>query len=151
MPIFNEEKFSSFLKQKGLKFTPERKVILKEVFSLNDHFDADDLYDRLRYQGEKISRATIYRTLPLLVENGLISEALRQKGKSNYELIYGHEHHDHMVCMNCGRIIEFRDDTIEALQEKICSRYNFQALNHRLGIRGYCTACTKKGKIKQKA
>ncbi len=144
--ISQEEKFCNFLKLKGLKFTPERKTILKEIFSFHSHFDVDKLYDKLREQKEHISRATIYRTLPLLVGSNLISEALRCEGKISYEHIYGHEHHDHMICIKCGKIIEFRNENIEKLQNEICKKYGFKAVEYRLGIRGYCNKCSKRSK-----
>ena len=139
--ISKEDKFRDYLKSKGLKFTPERQVILKGVFSLHRHFDAEELYEGLRKQGGHLSRATIYRTIPLLVESGLIKETLRCQGRVSYEHIFGHGHHDHMVCMKCGRVIEFREERIERLQEVICKKYGFRSVEHRLGIKGYCRAC----------
>ncbi|GAG53227.1 unnamed protein product, partial [marine sediment metagenome] len=100
-------KFDEHLAQKGLKFTPARRTILKGAFSSHKHFDTDTLYEKLRAKGENISRATIYRTLPLLAESGLVKETLRCQGKVSYEHIFGHEHHDHMVCIKCGKVIEF--------------------------------------------
>jgi Fur family ferric uptake transcriptional regulator len=136
--------FRYYLKSKGLKFTPERRIILKEVFSFHHHFDVDQLYDKLRKHSENISRATIYRTLPLLVESELIRETLRCQGKVSYEHVFGHKHHDHMVCIGCGKVIEFRDERIEKLQDALCKKYSFQPKEHRLGIRGYCKKCRDK-------
>ena len=139
--LTKEEKFNSYLKSKGLKFTPERKIILQEVFSLRKHFNADQLFEKLHKKNKQISRATVYRTLPLLVESGLIIETLRCQGKVSYEQIFGHKHHGHLVCIKCGRIIEFRDERIERLQEEVCKKHNFKPVEHRLGIRGYCSEC----------
>ncbi len=135
------DKFKAQLTLKGLRFTPERRVILKEVFSSHKHFDTETLYEKLRQKGENISRATIYRTLPLLIDSGLVKETLHSKDKINYEHIFGHEHHDHMICMKCGRVIEFKDDRIEKLQDALCKKYSFQSREHRLGIKGYCRQC----------
>jgi len=140
------EKFRAYLKRKGLKFTPEREAILETLLSLHGHFGVEELHEILRGRGEKISRATIYRTLPLLVESRLIQETLRCTGDTKYERIYGHEHHDHLVCIGCGKIIEFFDERIENLQEEVCRRYEFEPVEHRLGIRGYCRECREKRK-----
>lgn len=136
-----EEIFRAHLKKRGLKFTPERKMVLVGVFSLHKHFDVDQLYESLRNNGEYLSRATIYRTLPLLVESGLIKEAMRCQGRTTYEHVLGHNHHDHLVCISCGKIIEFEEEKIEKLQDAICKRYGFKPVEHRLGISGYCKKC----------
>jgi len=141
-----EDEFRNYLKERGLKFTPERQLILKGVFSLHKHFDIDQLWEKLHRKDRRLSRATIYRTLPLLVECNLIQETLRCQGRVQYEHIFGHEHHDHLVCLKCGKIIESREERIEKLQEEICKRYHFKAVEHRLGIRGYCQKCQNKMK-----
>ncbi len=136
-----KDKFKDYIVSKGLKFTPERKAILSQVFACHRHFDTEMLYEKLRQREGNISRATIYRTLPLLVESGLIKETLRSEEKINYEHIYGHEHHDHMLCIKCGKVIEFRDDRMEKLQYALCKKYGFKPQEYRLGIRGYCKKC----------
>lgn len=136
-----EEKFGEYLKLKGLKFTPERRAILREVFSMHKHFDIETLYDRLKKRKERISLATIYRLIPLLVESGMVRQAVLCQGHVTYEHIYGHKHHDHMVCAKCGKVIEFSDDKLEKRQEEVCKKYNFQPIEHRLGIRGLCSKC----------
>jgi len=142
--ITAEEKIRYYLKEKGLKFTPEREAILETVFSLHRHFDVEELYDILRVNSKNISRATIYRTIPLLIESHLIQETMHCTGNTKYEHVYGHEHHDHIICIKCGSIIEFCDDRIENLQEEICKKFKFKAVEHRLGIKGYCIECQKK-------
>ena len=137
-----EDKFRNYLKKKGLKFTPEREVILKEIFSLHKHFDIEFLYLRVCRKNKKISRATIYRTLPLLVESGLIVETFHCLGKGSYEHVFGHPHHDHMICLKCGKVIEFSNEKIERLREEVCRKYGFKSIEHRLGIRGYCKKCS---------
>jgi Fur family ferric uptake transcriptional regulator len=138
-----EERFKNYLKRRGLKFTPERQIILKGVFSIHYHFDVDKLYEILRKQGKTISRATIYRTLPLLVESGLVKEYFHCQGKTSYEHVFGHDHHDHLFCIKCGKIIEFKEKRIERLQDEICKKYEFKSLEHRLSIKGYCKKCAK--------
>ncbi|UCD83748.1 MAG: transcriptional repressor [Deltaproteobacteria bacterium] len=139
--ITKESIFESHLKTKGLKLTPQRKAILEEVFASHEHFDIEELFANLRNKGKRISRATIYRTLPLLVESNLIKEAFRYQDKVSYEHIFGHGHHDHLLCIKCGRIIEFMDEKIEELQEAVCKKYGFKPTEHRLGIKGYCKKC----------
>ena len=135
--------FRNYLKERGLKFTPERQLILKTVFSLHQHFDIDQLWERLHRKDRRLSRATIYRTLPLLIDSGLIQETFRCQEKVSYEHTFGHKHHDHMLCLKCGKVIEFRDERIEKLQEAVCKKYGFKVIQHRLGIRGYCEKCQK--------
>jgi Fur family ferric uptake transcriptional regulator len=139
--VTKESVFESHLKARGLKLTPQRKAILEEVFASHKHFDIEELFASLRNKGKRISRATIYRTLPLLVESNLIKEAFRCQEKVSYEHIFGHNHHDHMICIRCGRVIEFREERIEKLQEEVCQQYDFKPTEHRLGIRGYCKRC----------
>ena len=142
-----EEKiFKEYLKRRRLKFTPERRAILAGIFSFHRHFDAEELYQRLWSKRRGLSRATIYRTLPLLVKSGLVAEALRCQGRVSYEHTFGHRHHDHMICLKCGKVIEFRDEEAERLQGSICKKYGFKAIEHRLGIKGYCRDCLLRAK-----
>jgi Fur family transcriptional regulator, ferric uptake regulator len=137
--------FRGFLKKNGLAFTSARAAILKGIVASRGHFDADALHEQLKRVGESLSCATVYRTLPLFVQSGIIKETLRSKGRARYEPAWGREHHDHLECVACGRIIEFRDDELERLQDKVCQRHSFRPVEHRLGIRGYCSECRKKG------
>lgn len=139
--VTKESIFEGHLKSRGLKLTPQRKAILEEVFASHQHFDIEGLFESLRKKGKRISRATIYRTLPLLVESNLIKEAFRSQETVSYEHIFGHDHHDHLLCLKCGRAIEFRDEKIEELQKSVCKKYSFKPIEHRLGIRGYCKRC----------
>ncbi|MBU0568651.1 transcriptional repressor [bacterium] len=136
-----QEKFRDYLKEKRLKFTPERQVVLKEVFSLQGHFDVEDIFVRLKGKGRFISRATIYRTFPLLLSSGLIKEAVGYQNRTCFERAFGHDHHDHLVCLKCGAIIEFKDEKIKEAQDTICKRYEFTQIEHKLGIKGYCKKC----------
>jgi len=139
-----EQKFEEYLKSKELKYTSERKLILKEIFSLYKHFDVEELFEKLRKQGNNVSRATIYRTIPLLIQSGLITETFRCQDKISYENIFNKKHHDHLLCIKCGKTIEFFNEKIERLQNEVCKKYNFKPLEHRLGIKGYCEECYKK-------
>ena len=139
-----DQKFEEFLKLKELKYTSERKSIVKAIFSFYKHFDVEELFEKLGKQGDNVSRATIYRTIPLLIQSGLITETLHCQDKASYENIFNKKHHDHLVCINCGKIIEFYNEKIEKLQEEVCEQHNFIPIEHRLGIKGYCEDCYKK-------
>ena len=137
----HEEQFLSCLKEKGLKLTRERRLILNEVYNTTSHFEADDLLVAFRNQGQHISRASIFRTLKLLTECGLIRKVLIEENRSCYEYIYGHQHHDHLICLKCGKIIEFRNSKIEKLQDSVCREFAFEPTDHSLKILGYCKKC----------
>ncbi len=136
--------FRSFLGERGLKLTKERTAILREVFSFHGHFEPEHLYFRMRDGGSKASRASVYRTLNLLVESGLVKKVTRTEKGNVYEHTFGHRHHDHMVCESCGKIIEFYSEKLENLQNEICARNGFCGVNHILEIRGHCGQCRKK-------
>ncbi|MBN2443514.1 MAG: transcriptional repressor [Spirochaetales bacterium] len=139
-----EKIFINFLKKQGLRYTPERKEVLHGILQIHKHFDADDLYDFLKSHNGSLSRATIYRSLPLFLESNILRESPRSEGRTHYEITYGHEHHDHLICLSCGKIIEFKHDMIEQLQNKVCKEYDFIPLDHSLSIRGYCKECKNK-------
>jgi Fur family ferric uptake transcriptional regulator len=136
--------FFSFIKGHGFKYTPERNAIVEAITSFKGHFNADELCDKLKERGETISRATVYRSLPLLVKSGIIKETVRSLEKTSYETVFGREHHDHLVCILCGRLIEFKDDEIERMQIRACAKFGFEPIDHWMSIRGYCDACRKK-------
>lgn len=108
---------------------------------MKGHFEPEELLLRLRKKGLTVSRASIYRTLPLLVESGVIEEAIYKDRKTRYERCTEKEHHDHLICTSCGSIIEFVSRPIEALQEEVCRRHGFHAYSHTLEIRGLCQEC----------
>jgi Fur family ferric uptake transcriptional regulator len=137
-------KFREYIKAQGLRKTPERETIIAEIFSVHDHFDVDGLFLRLRNKRKRVSKASLYRTIPLLIESGLIQEVYFEDGRFYYEHIYGHEHHCHLRCICCGRIIEFTDDEIETIQNRIGKKYDFAVTAHRFEIMGYCPKCAKK-------
>ena len=135
--------FQNFLGEKGLKFTKERIAVLKEVFSSHSHFEPENLYLRIKASGSKASRASVYRTLSLLVESGLVEKVTRTEKSNVYEHTFGHSHHDHMICDGCGSIIEFYSEKLENLQKEICVGNGFDGRSHTLEIHGYCTECKK--------
>ena len=141
-----EDKFKEFLSARGLKFTRERAQILDRIFSTHRHFEAEDLLMEMRARSARVSAATIYRTLALLVESGLLRQVITGEKHAHYEHVFGHAHHDHMTCTRCGEIVEFFDPEIERLQDKICEEKGFRAEGHRLQVIGLCARCARKRK-----
>jgi Fur family ferric uptake transcriptional regulator len=136
------EVFQEFLARKGMRLTPEREAILTEVFAEHDHFDIDELFIRLRQKGRRISRASIYRSLPLLVESGLVNEVYFEDGHLHYEHVYGHEHHCHLRCLSCRKVIDFScDREVEEAEKRVGRANAFETVGHRLEIYGYCFQC----------
>jgi Fur family ferric uptake transcriptional regulator len=133
--------FADFLRRRGLKTTRERTALFEEIFATHHHFDADDLVVRLRGNGKKVSRATVYRTLDLLYDCGLVSRVRLNDEKYRYERLLIGEHHDHLVCTSCGGVIEFVESRIEELQEAVCRKHGFAATTHSHQIRGVCAEC----------
>jgi Fur family ferric uptake transcriptional regulator len=138
-----EKVFRDYVQSKGLKFTPERQAILNHVFECHGHFEAEELLIDMRKSNKRVSKATIYRTLALLVNSGLLREVIFGEKHAHYEHVYGHEHHEHLVCIGCGKIIEFTDERIEKFQEEICIVNKFKAESHKFQIMGYCVDCAK--------
>jgi Fur family ferric uptake transcriptional regulator len=135
------EIFRNFLRKKGLKLTKERTAVLSEVYSFHGHFEPEYLYSRIKDSGSKASRASVYRTLSLLVECGLVKRVTRTEKGNVYEHTYGHAHHDHMICDICGEIIEFYSESLENIQDEICEKNSFVGSSHALEIRGRCEKC----------
>lgn len=134
-------RFEHFLRGRKLKLTGERLAILAAVFGSGKHFDAETLHAELRSAGGDISRATVYRTLDLLVQSGLVRKNSLGANHANYEAALGNEHHDHLICLGCNRVIEFYRSDLESLQDAICSEHAFRPLHHSLQIFGVCAAC----------
>jgi Fur family ferric uptake transcriptional regulator len=134
--------FAAFLADNQLKMTRERRAVLEEMLAVRGHLDADQLLEMFRRKGRPVSRATLYRTLARLVEAGLVHKIEMARGQARYEPMFGRDHHDHMVCLECGRIIEFESQDIERLQEQICRDKRFTMLGHTHQIRGQCAGCS---------
>lgn len=133
--------FERFLRNKKLKLTEERMAILAAIYERNTHFDAEMLHAELKSKGGNISRATVYRTLDLLVQCRLVRKSSLGSSHANYEAANEGEHHDHLICMNCNTVIEFFRSDLETLQEAICSEHGFKPIHHSLHIFGICSAC----------
>ena len=144
------ENFREFLLTKSLRLTRERQIIVEEVFAEHSHFDAEELIERLarREDGRRVSRATIYRSLALLEEAGLIRKVARQDDRDVYDHNYGYPQHDHLICRECGELIEFSEPRITELLEEIASQRGFRMNGHRLEVDGLCNACCRPPKTR---
>lgn len=139
--------FEAFLRKRTLKLTPQRARIFDRAFSTHEHFSAEQLYAWLAGQpGPRVSRATVYRTLSLLLDGEFMKSMDVGRGELVYEHVLGHGHHDHMVCLDCGRIEEFHDQRIETLQEEAAAKKGFELVKHDHRLIGYCRACVSKRK-----
>lgn len=140
------ERFQELLRKNGLKYTKQREVILDAIYHSTGHFTPESLHKQIQeVSDEKIGIATIYRTLSLLESEGLVTSISFGVNGKKYE--FGEkEHHDHMICDSCGTIIEFMDEEIERLQEKVAKAHHFKTTNHIMQIHGICSTCQSKGK-----
>ncbi len=136
--------FRDYVNEKGLRNTPEREVIVREVFSTHDHFDVDTLYLRLRNKKKNISKASVYRTISLLIKSGLVKEVFFEDGHMHYEHVYGRDHHCHFRCISCKKIIEFMEEEIIDIHRKFSKSSEFEVTGHRLELFGYCRDCMEK-------
>lgn len=130
---------SQYLDGMGLKHTKQRDVILVAFLDSHEHLSAEQLYQKVRKKSPSIGYTTVYRTLKLLVDAGLAQERRFDDGLTRYEI--EHAHHDHLVCLECGKIIEFKSQLIEDTQEQIAIEYGFKVLHHRHELYGHCSSC----------
>ncbi len=137
-----ERHFSKFLDKKDLKLTSQRRTILHEAMGAKGHFSAEELLKISKKADSTISKATVYRTLALLKESKILEEHDFGEGKKFYERAQGRKHHDHFVCIKCGKIIEFENDHIEKLQDSEAKRQNFKVVYHSLKLFGFCKNCS---------
>lgn len=140
-----EREFEAFIRKKGLKLTSQRRRILKRVFATNRHFTADEIHESFRRGRTDVSRATVYRTLSLLVEGGFIDMLDLGGDTKRYEHILDREHHDHLMCTRCGMVVEFQESRIEELQDEVAARQGFKITSHSLRLFGTCRKCTAAG------
>ena len=130
-----------YITQNKLKITRQRRIVLDAFAKREDHVTAEDLYKIVSDIDPNIGLATIYRTLALLTKSGLASELDFGDGQKRYEHKFMHSHHDHMICTECGKIIEFSHPIIEKLQESIAKQNKFTITSHKLDIYGTCKEC----------
>jgi len=136
--------FEDFLGKKSLRDTPQRWLILDEFLKREQHTTTEELYDIIKQRDKTIGQATVYRTLKLLCEAGLAQEVDFGDGVMRYEHLYGHAHHDHLVCQGCGKTVEVVDTVIEELQQRLSAQYGFQLTGHEMYLYGLCEKCRGK-------
>jgi len=141
-----QQVFLQHIQKKGLKRTAQRDLILDTFLRMEAHLSSEDLYQLVKKEDATIGQTTVYRTLKLLTEAGLAREVRFGDGRTHYEHNYKHQHHDHMICSECGRIIEFFSAELEALQDKIAAKHRFQITQHLHRIIGLCSECRRAAK-----
>ncbi len=140
------EQFGRFLDGRGLRYTAERQAVVGVVFEKHRHFEADDLLLWARDHRPRVSRATIYRTLELLVAAGLVRQmTFGDKSTQHYEQVLGIPHHDHLICTSCGRVQEVFSADLEREQDALCAKHGFVAQHHNLEVFGLCKKCRAAG------
>ena len=126
----NKENLTEVLKKEGLRYTLQRQSVWDEIKRSEKHRDAEDIYQSLRNESIRVSRATVYRTIDVLVKNKMVRKMDVGDGKSLYEPKLDNDHHDHMICVDSGKIIEFFDEELELLQDKIAKKYGYKVVRH---------------------
>jgi Fur family ferric uptake transcriptional regulator len=144
MPSLREEdQFLRFLRSRGLRATAERQALCREIFAQHGHIDAEQVLAAVRGAGRKISRATVYRNLDLLVSAGLVHRVRLGGNRSVFEHVHPGQKHDHLACRRCGRMVEFVSPAIAAMLTEICRAHGFLAQGNQLQILGECQRCAE--------
>ena len=146
-----QEIFLKHIQKQGLKRTAQRDLILDVFLRTEGHLSGEDLYQLVRKEDPTVGRTTIYRTLRLLTDSGLAREVRFGDGRAHYEHNYKHQHHDHMICSDCGRIIEFYSPELEAIQDAMAAKHKFELTSHLLRMIGVCWQCrqTRGSRVKK--
>ena len=135
-------KFKKILKSEGLKCTPQRLSVLIEIMQTDEHRECEDIYNSLKKKKQtSVSRATVYRTVDILVKHDYVRKLEFGDGKARFEFKAGLGHHDHLICIKCGKIIEFVDEIIENRQEIIVKQLKFKLVRHIHQLFGVCSKC----------
>ncbi len=136
-----KEIFLEHIQKAGLRRTAQRDLILDVFLSMEEHLTSEDLYWIVQKKDPTVGHTTVYRTMKLLTEAGLAREVRFGDNKTYYEHHYDHEHHDHMICTECGKVIEFLSAEIEELQDEMADKFGFKPTHHSLRMWGICAEC----------
>jgi Fur family ferric uptake transcriptional regulator len=137
-PHDREELLAKFMAQKGLKSTRQRSLIVSAFFDQPGHVSVEELVGQVRRLDPRVSTATVYRTMKLLTDAGLVHARHFGDGQTRYESAAGREHHDHLICTRCNTIVEFENDRIEALQHAVAKKHGFVVTDHKMELYGLC-------------
>ena len=135
------DRFERFLHLKDLRLTEARAAIVEAALARDGHYPIDDLIADLKARGIRGSKATVYRTLPLLAEAGILQPAIVVADSKSYETTFGREHHDHLLCGRCGKFIEFEFEAFEILQREVAARHGYRLESHYHELVGTCPDC----------
>jgi len=141
-----DEQLSRYMAERGLKHTRQRSLIVQTFVRAGGHSSVDEILATVKRQDARVSVATVYRTMKLLADCGVATALDFGDGQVRYEPAAGRHHHDHLVCTSCGRIVEFENDRIEALQQTVAKRHGFQVSSHRMELYGTCRDCLASGR-----
>lgn len=141
MMIDRHEVLSRYMAERGLKSTRQRNLIIETFFDLDGHLSVEELWSKVRSEDARVSVATVYRTMKLLHECGLAHARNFGDGQTRYEAAVGRDHHDHLICTQCGKIVEFENDRIEALQNAVAEAHGFEVTSHKMELYGLCGDC----------
>lgn len=130
--------------KKGLRSTEQRRLIVDQFFKAPAHITIEDLLAQVRAIDPRVGYATVYRTLKLLAECGVANERRFNDGVTRYEIANEDEHHDHLICIECGSITEFEEPTIERIQEEVAARHGFTVRSHKHELYGVCANCSRR-------
>lgn len=146
-----QERFEEYLQSKGLRQTGQRRHLVELVFSQHEHFDAEELIERLPRRGDPkyVSPATVYRTLREFVDAGLL-RSFQLDGRTVYEHDYGYPQHDHLYCTRCRKLFEFQSEELMRLRDEVAADRGFRVSGHRMIIQGVCRDCVKSRRTKRK-
>lgn len=133
--------FRGFLRERSLRSTEVREAIVRAALDHGGHFRVDDLVERARRTGTRISAATVYRALPLLIQAKIIEPTEVSGDQRSYETIYGRKHHDHLICQSCKRVVEFELDAFAVLEHEIAAKHGFILVDHFHELIGLCGNC----------
>ncbi|MCP4568792.1 MAG: transcriptional repressor [FCB group bacterium] len=138
----NEEQiFDEYIRSTGLRETEQRKRVLKTFLATTEHVSVEDMYRIVNEKSRKVGYATVYRTMKLIAESGLAVEVVFNDGIARFEHRLGRKHHHHLVCTNCGKVIEFESTAMDRGEQEVLAKYKFRQTSHHYEIFGFCREC----------